>query len=1092
MKKITALAFLLVVLVLSVALVGCHEHQYTERVVVPTCEEGGYTVYTCECGETYQDDFVEPLGHTEVVDSAVDATCTSDGLTEGKHCSVCNKVLVAQNTVGAAGHSYQETVVDPTCTEKGYTLHKCACGDEYKDSYVDALGHDEQRHDAQTPTCEEDGYKEYVTCSRCDYTTYQVDPATGHSFKETVVDPTCTEQGYTVHQCHCGDEYTDTYVDELGHTEVIDPAVAATCTKTGLTEGKHCSVCESVLVDQRVVETNSRHTAGDPEKTNEKAADCTTTGSYDLVVRCIECGRTLSSETVQVPVCHTYGDDGVCTKCNVTKGVTFTLSDDGESYSVSDYGESEETDVVIPSTYNGKPVTGILSYAFYYCKSITNITIPSSVTEMRSEAFIGCESITKVNYLGTIDQWVQIGFGSEYSNPVYYAKNLYINNQLVTEVKLTTATSIGMCAFEACSSLTSIEIPASVTFIGNKAFSDCSNLEKVNYLGTIDQWVQIEFSGYSNNPLSQAKNFYINNELVTEANITTASSVGNYVFAGYNGLTSVKLGDSVTSVGEGAFYYCENLVSVTMSNSVTSMGSYAFHCCSSLVNVTLSENLKSIGYNVFSGCHSLTSVTIPAGVKEIYGSTFASCRSLESVVFAENSQLKSIGYGVFWGCYNLTNITIPDGVTTIGTDAFWNCFNLMRINIPQSVTSITQTSFANCFKLIEVVNKSALDVSEACYLAQNITNIETSSRLYTDENGFVLYQDGEVWLVNYVGSETEIEIPQNVTKINNRAFRSTGVTSVTVPARFTADDIGRAFCDCDTLTTVVFAEGSKLRSVCDSMFYGCTNLTEIVLPQGITSIGKKAFYNCKNLTEFTIPSSVTSVGENAFSGCVCLTIYCEAESKPSDWASQWSGGGTVVWDCKNNDETQYGIAYVVVDGIRYALKSGEASVERQRSTIVSAIIPSSITYNGKYYSVTSVGAYAFDNCSNLVNVVLPDTVTTLGNGAFRNCVKLTNIVIPSNVTKINFDAFTGCTGLTSVTFGENSQIETIGSTVFDGCTGLTSLVIPRSVTSVGRNAFYNCPSLTINYMGTKAEWMAIVKGEDAVPSTITVTYNYGK
>ena len=120
-------------------------HQYGKTTVVaPTCTEQGYTIYKCKnCGDTYKDDYVKALGHTEVIDEAVAPTCTQSGLTEGKHCSVCGEVLEAQKEIAKLGHSYTKNVVAPTCTEQGYTIYKCKnCGDTYKDDYVKALGHD--------------------------------------------------------------------------------------------------------------------------------------------------------------------------------------------------------------------------------------------------------------------------------------------------------------------------------------------------------------------------------------------------------------------------------------------------------------------------------------------------------------------------------------------------------------------------------------------------------------------------------------------------------------------------------------------------------------------------------------------------------------------------------------------------------------------------------------------------------------------------------------------------------------------------------------------------------------------------------------
>ena len=121
--------------------VPANGHDYETVVTAPTCTEKGYTTYTCACGDTYVSDYVNAKGHTEVIDKAVAPTCTATGLTEGKHCSVCNTVLVAQTVVPANGHDYETVVTAPTCTEKGYTTYTCACGDMYTADSVAELGH---------------------------------------------------------------------------------------------------------------------------------------------------------------------------------------------------------------------------------------------------------------------------------------------------------------------------------------------------------------------------------------------------------------------------------------------------------------------------------------------------------------------------------------------------------------------------------------------------------------------------------------------------------------------------------------------------------------------------------------------------------------------------------------------------------------------------------------------------------------------------------------------------------------------------------------------------------------------------------------
>ncbi len=221
------------------------------------CTEEGEEQRTCSCGET-ETRPIEAKGHTEAIDAAVAPTCTETGLTEGKHCSVCNEVLVEQEVLPALEHAWDEgKVTTPaTCTQKGVMTY---------------------------------------TCTRCN---------------DTKTEP----------------------IDATGHTVAIDAAVAPTCTETGLTEGKHCSVCKKVLVEQEVLQT--------------------------------------------IP--HNYVN-GVCTECGkleegvATEGLVFTLSDDGTYYNVTGYTGSAK-EVSIPSVHQSLPVTSIGEWAFYDCSSLTSVT----------------------------------------------------------------------------------------------------------------------------------------------------------------------------------------------------------------------------------------------------------------------------------------------------------------------------------------------------------------------------------------------------------------------------------------------------------------------------------------------------------------------------------------------------------------------------------------------------------------------------------------------------------------------------------------------------------------------------------------------
>ena len=240
--------------------------------------------------------------------------------------------------------------------------------------------------------------------------------------------------------------------------------------------------------------------------------------------------------------------------------------------------------------------------------------------------------------------------------------------------------SIGASAFEGCSGLTSVEIPASVTSIGFRAFADCSGLT-VYYQGELARWCEGFEGGYS--LMNYCKNLYIDGELVHGDLVIPAgvTSIGSWAFDGCSGLTSVKIPASVTSIGSDAFDGCSGLTSVDIPASVTSIDAFAFTNCIGLSSVTFEEGsrLESIGMRVFQYCSRLSSVEIPAGVTSIGTLAFYGCSRLSSVTFGEGSRLESISVSAFEGCSGLTSVEIPASVTSIGSWAFGGCSGLTSV-----------------------------------------------------------------------------------------------------------------------------------------------------------------------------------------------------------------------------------------------------------------------------------------------------------------------------------------------------------------------------------------------------------------------------
>ena len=303
------------------------------------------------------------LPHTEVVDAAVAATCTETGLTEGKHCSACNEVLVAQTEVAALGHSYGEGVVttNPTCTAEGVKTFTCGTCGGTKTEAVEKIAHGYQAV-VTAPTCTEDGYTTY-TCSACgdsyvaDYVD-ALDHTPGEAVVENRTESTCTVAGSydeVVYCSVCNAELSrETKALELAaHTEgeaVEENRVESTCTVAGsYDEVVYCSVCDEELSRETKALELAAHTEGEAVEENRVESTCTVAGSYDEVVYCSVCDEEISRETVTVDARgHSYGDGNVTTKPTCTEdGVkTFTCSACGDTKTevVEALGHADEND----------------------------------------------------------------------------------------------------------------------------------------------------------------------------------------------------------------------------------------------------------------------------------------------------------------------------------------------------------------------------------------------------------------------------------------------------------------------------------------------------------------------------------------------------------------------------------------------------------------------------------------------------------------------------------------------------------------------------------------------------------------------------
>ncbi|MDE7083442.1 MAG: leucine-rich repeat domain-containing protein [Clostridia bacterium] len=359
---------------------------------------------------------------------------------------------------------------------------------------------------------------------------------------------------------------------------------------------------------------------------------------------------------------HSY-IEGVCIcgkllSVNGTIGLMYAAYNGGESYSVIGCSLTEKN-IIIPSEYNGKPVTSISNFAFENC-SLESITIPSSVTYIAETAFWRCPSMTNIIVKDGNTKYHSSGNCLVETE----SKTLIVGCSTSLIPTDESVTKIGNAAFCGCTSLTDITIPDNITEIGIGAFNGCTSLENA----TLPQKITDLCTG---------------------------------LFSNCSALKTIFIPDSVIVIGDSAFYGCTALNDIILPDSITTICGYAFYGCSSLSQITIPSNITSISGDVFFNCTSLESITINYGVTSIDSTAFRGCTSLKELSIPDS--VTYIGEDAFSSCTSLTSITIPNSVTYIGEDAFSSCTSLTSITIPNSVTYISSTTLSGCTSLTTII-----------------------------------------------------------------------------------------------------------------------------------------------------------------------------------------------------------------------------------------------------------------------------------------------------------------------------------------------------------------------------------------------------
>ncbi len=625
-------------------------------------------------------------------------------------------------------------------------------------------------------------------------------------------------------------------------------------------------------------------------------------------------------------------------------------------------------------------------------------------------------------------------------------------------------TSVGSCAFcEDSGQLTAVQLPESLTSIGQGAFGNCTALRSVSI----------------------------------PKNVT---AIGDSAFSGCTSLTSIAIPEGVTAIGGFTFSSCTSLGTVKLPATLTTIGGYAFYGCKQLNSADLPAALTSIGSGAFSKC-ALKSVSISDTVTSIGGSAFSGCASLASVTLG--SSLTEIPAEAFYNCTALTSITIPEGVTTIGESAFAGCTSLASVVIPDSVTSIGENAFSGCTALATVKLGGGLTSIEAgLFDGCPITDLTISEGVTTiGERAFA------------GGKFQKLTLPDSITTIGPSAFEGCAdMTSVKFGSSLTTIE-DRAFANCKLYSVKL---PDSVRTLGTYAFGACAYMTVVSL-NSVTTIGECAFRGCNRLNYADIPKTVTSLGAGAFAYTeALLRVDADNPNYVSEDRAVWSKDKTVLVDGRMITENNYVIPSTVTTIEAYAFANNRELLTLKIPASVTTIGAYAFVYCRKLTTVTNLSKVrrfeegVFSNCFNLSSISTGDvhyfgtkafnscsklkTVSTrslqeMGDSVFYKCTSLQEISIPNTVKSIGEKAFTDCTALTRVGIHGATLIKQYA---FFGCTALQYVYMPASMQTIKYGAFYGCSALTrVFYKGSYTQWKGIrIEAEnDVLKDESKIVYN---
>ena len=774
-------------------------------------------------------------------------------------------------------------------------------------------------------------------------------------------------------------------------------------------------------------------------------------------------------------------------------------------------------DLVLPSHYNGKPITKIVGYSYsrLYDGNVTRLIVPDTVKEI-SNSLIDrfCNTIEEV----VLPEGLEIVGSRAFDRNSNYDRLLKIN--VPSSIKQIGYGAFDYCYIDKIDFLNLTDCDRSAFYcctIGDVEFSNSSKLgnnifngSKVNNIHFSKEFNQISPYAFS---YCSIKNIYIPSSI---------NFIGTGAFSSSR-VERVEFEDGLTTIPEGCFLGCGSLKEVKLPSTLTHIEKEAFKECTSLETIDLPDSLECIRENAFAGTN-LKTIFLPRKLKYIEESAFA-CSSLTELEIPDN--VTTIGDNAFSGCSGLFEVKLGNGITSMGDGVFSDCNNLITATISEGVSSLSETMFSGCGSLREVYNLSPIDKEfvQTTIKVMHRTKDEESIIKRDGDNYFSVINN-EVYLLKTRTIDDVITLPASLTYNGNtynyslddnlfngvsaaKLVLSNGITHIEEGAFLGAEietlEFPKGYTDIEaeafmgaTFSYIEFSE--DLKTIGDHAFAKCYSLNAITIPNGVTSIGDYAFANCYRVRTISLPRTLTELGNNCFLNIGATQVHnlskLDAYLNTGLFQASYFEAAT----------------YYSINGFTFKIVTDEAGItliaydgEDENPTL-----PDGVTING--YQYTSYGLKILRDNASVKKLSIPKNVLVKEKGLL-GFTKLEEVNFADGIAEVPAKACNGCKSLKTVTFGKSiyirdyafadcpsleeidlSDVAYLGNGAFSA-SGIKKAKMPNKLYAIKDYTFNNCPLEEINWpsnlavIGNHAFYNTNLKEVNLPSTVITIGQN---